>query len=67
MVILQQVNIITFQKLKTKKNSRQHLVSKLAMDNTLLRDARHFQLSFRQRQFLPSAISRLAMVCANVL
>ena len=46
--------------------SAKHLVSKHALDNTVLRDAQHFQSSFRQRQFLPSAISRLAMVCANV-
>ena len=46
--------------------SAKHFVSKLALDNTVLRDGRHFQPSFRQRQLLPSAISRLAMVCANV-
>ena len=46
--------------------SAKHFVSKLALDNTVLRDAPHFQPSFRQCQFLPSVISRLAMVCANV-
>ena len=46
--------------------SAKHLVSKLALDDTVLRDTRHFQPSFRQRQFLPSAMPRLAMVCANV-
>ena len=46
--------------------SAKHLVSKLALDNTVLRNAQHFQPSFRQCQFLPSAISRLAIVCGNV-